>query len=519
MASTRRLSTMTDSSSGMLPPTRSPMGNPVSPSLSARDNYTTSTPHLNRHPHTTLSPRHPDISRYPLSDTPRSALPPTMSLSNSGGYGVASSMPYGQPDRQSDSPPFNAQDTYYEITCEGTPVTLNIEAKIDKGFFLSSDRTWTCYRRNYFAVSVFYGLTPWVPNGRLYLNHSQPGKQPEQIQSMAVSLAAAVDGSGGKSIELIQHTPKRDKGPQLPMKKEPLAPTPPGKSHEHGYNLNAFHTTTSSIAPQLPMQENADSNHSYSPTTHSNSNYQCSFERIQFKSATANNGKRRAQQQYYHLVAELWANVQSARETEPRWIKIAARSSAAVVVRGRSPSHYSNEGPHNPAGNARGSGGPGVGGSGHHGLGSNGGAGYRGGYSNGLSGSGGSGMSGHMYRGGTSYSVDPSPAGSHSISSASSLSGGPAEGLAGDQQMVDDEENKMMDGHEGYQYFPAPLYDSMHAKSEVHGLPMPERRIIKEEYPGSGAIASGWQVGNCGRFQGMETSRGYYPDVHAHAGF
>lgn len=421
-----------------------------------------------------------------------------------------------QPDRSGESPPFNAQENYCDITCEGTNVVPSIDAKVEKGFFWSADRVWTCYRRNYFAVNVSYGLSPWIPNARLYLNQGG-NKAPEQIQSMAVSLAAAVDGAGGKSIELIQHTPKRDKGPQLPMKKELLAPTPPGKSHEHGsYGLNNFHQTNPIAGPQLPLQSDPETSQQYSPTSHANSNYTHAFERIQFKSATANNGKRRAQQQYYHLIVELWANVQNARDSEPRWVKVAARLSHPVVVRGRSPSHYQNDGPHN-ANASRGSGGGNMGGPGHHGLGSNGSNSYSGGYRNGLSGSGASGLGGGMYRG-TTYSLDPSPVGSHSVSSASSLSGGPVEGLVGDQHMVDDEDTKMIESHNDYQYYPAPIYETNPPKVESSALHLPERRI-KEEYSGPASMSTGWQVGSCGRFQGMETSRGYYPDVHAHAGY
>jgi meiosis-specific transcription factor NDT80 len=69
------------------------------------------------------------------------------------------------------------------------------------------------------------------------------------------------------------------------------------------------------------------------------------FERIQFKNATANNGKRRAQQQYYHLKAELWADIRLDHTRIPVWVKVAHRVSNPVVVRGRSPSHYKNEGP------------------------------------------------------------------------------------------------------------------------------------------------------------------------------
>ena len=435
-------------------------------------------------------------------------------------YPAASMVGYttSQSDRLSESPPFNAQETYGDITCDGTAVVPNIEAKIEKGFFWSVDQVWTCYRRNYFAVNVSYSLSPWCSGARLYLTQGG-GKGPEQIQSLAVSLAAAVDGAGGKNIELIQHTPKRDKGPQLSMKKELLSPTPPGKSHEHSnYGLSTFHQSSQIAGPSLPMQiENEPSQQAYSQANHPNSNYQHAFERIQFKSATANNGKRRAQQQYYHLIVELWANIQSARDSEPRWVKIAARSSHPVVVRGRSPSHYQNEGPHNQNA-SRGTGSGGMGGSSHHGLGSNGSGGYGGGYRNGLSGSGAGAMGGSMYRGNT-YSLDPSPVGSHSVSSASSLSAGPVEGLVGgDQHMVDEEDTKMMETHSDYQYYPAPIYETIPAKVESTGLslPHPDRRI-KEEYPGPATMS--WQVGGCGRFQGMESSRGYYPDVHAHAGY
>ncbi|EDU44189.1 conserved hypothetical protein [Pyrenophora tritici-repentis Pt-1C-BFP] len=420
-----------------------------------------------------------------------------------GGYQAAS---YAPPTGSPETPPFNPQEDSYTITCEGTTVRPSIDAKIEKGFFYSADRVWTCYRRNYFAVNVSYQLSPWLPNARLYLEGH--GKQPEQIQSMAVSLAAAVDGTTGKTIELIQHTPKRDKGPQLAMKKELLAPTPPGRGHEHsGYGLNSFHQSTTVAGPQLPLQTESDSSQQYSPASHANSNYQHSFERIQFKSATANNGKRRAQQQYYHLIVELWANVQNSRDDQPRWVKIAARLSHPVVVRGRSPSHYQNEGPHN-AGTSRGAPGSGLGGGGHHGLGSNGRTSYSG-YSNGMSSSGATGMGSSMYRGGNTYSLDPSPVGSHSVSSASSLSGGPVEGLVGDQHMVEDDDTKMMDAPHDYSYYPSSIYENAPPKLEST-LPLPERRI-KDEYP-----TTAWQGGGCGRFEGMESSRGYYPDIHAH---
>lgn len=476
--------------------------------VSTRDNYTTGTSGLHRHSQT-LSPRS-DLSRYgSLPDTPR-VLPTTMPLSTYASY-PGSVSHYGQHQSSVESPPFTTQDSYGTITSDGVTVTPTIDAKIEKGFFYSPDRVWTCYRRNYFAVNVSFNLAPWTPNGHLYYDAGN-GKPAERIQSFAVSLAAAVDASAGKIIELVQHTPKRDKAPQLTMKKELLAPTPPGKNHDHSnYGLNnTFHQTSTAPGPALPLQNEPESAQHFTPPGHSSSNYQHSFERIQFKSATANNGKRRAQQQYYHLIVELWANIQNPRDTDPKWVKVAARSSSPVVVRGRSPSHYQNEGPHN-TGTPRGAPGSGLGGAGHHGLGSNSSRVSYTGYGNGLSGGGGSGMGSSMYRGNT-YSLDPSPVGSNSVSSSSSLSGGPVEGLVGDQHMVDEEESKMMDAPHDYSYYPAPIYDNIPPKLETT-LPLPDRRI-KDEYSGPNG---GWQVGGCNRFQGMETSRGYYHDVHNHA--
>jgi meiosis-specific transcription factor NDT80 len=88
--------------------------------------------------------------------------------------------------------------------------------------------------------------------------------------------------------------------------------------------------------------------------------------------------------------------------------------------------------------------------------------------------------------------------------------------------MVDaDDGGKTINGYDGYQYYPGTIYEGIPNKSDAPpvGLPLPERRSIKEEFPGPAAIASGWQMGSCGRFQGIESSRGYYPELHAHAGY
>jgi meiosis-specific transcription factor NDT80 len=241
-----------------------------------------------------------------------------------------------------ETPPFNPQETWYTVTCEGKTITPTINAKIEKGFFYSGDQVWTCYRRNYFSVHVSFTLDPWISHGRLCLDQNGTGG-PEDVHSMAVSLSAAIDNASGKRIELVQLTPKHDKGPQHEVMKKDLKPTLPRKSYRNGsYDTNKFYQSTTIMGPQVPLKrESNPSCQEYSPTSHTNNNYQHTFEKMQFKSATAKNGKRKAQQQYFCLIVELWVSIQNSQDTSPVWVKIGSRCSHPVVVRGRSPSRYS----------------------------------------------------------------------------------------------------------------------------------------------------------------------------------
>ncbi|CAG8763200.1 16790_t:CDS:2, partial [Racocetra fulgida] len=130
------------------------------------------------------------------------------------------------------------------------------------------------------------------------------------VSQFLLGITARVSNSD-KKIELVQHTPKRDKGPQM-------VPVP--KPIRAGGNLNL-----SSVG--------------------SNSNI-VTFERIQFKTATANNGKRRAAQQYYVVMVDLYAQTENGEQ-----YRVATSTSAPLVVRGRSPGHYAdNHDRYNPMG-------------------------------------------------------------------------------------------------------------------------------------------------------------------------
>lgn len=281
-------------------------------------------------------------SGYALS---RNAFPsPPAALNDFPRYSYSSSMPQGvgnQLDTYSylqsprptqsllEAPPFcETENISHILGSNNQKVMPVIHAKIHKGFFQADDK-WTCYRRNYFSVSCSFTLQPFLTSGGFYL---QTQDRMEPIVDWAMSISAVVNASDNEVRELVQHTPKRDKQSERKPEKIRLRPQPP---YFLGSNMNGSgpHSPMYGMPQQMeypgygiaPAQP---------PTQHT-------FERIQFQKATANNGKRRAQQQYYNLVVELHALVN--RQNGQHWEKIARRVSDPMVVRGRSPGHYKDE--------------------------------------------------------------------------------------------------------------------------------------------------------------------------------
>ncbi|KUL89044.1 hypothetical protein ZTR_05973 [Talaromyces verruculosus] len=285
---------------------------------------------------------------YALS---RNAFPsPSASLNDFPRYPYSSNMPQGvgnQLDTYSyvqnhrstqsllEAPPFcETENLGHILGSNNQKVMPVIHAKIHKGFF-QADEKWTCYRRNYFSVSCSFTLQPFLTSNDFYL---QTQERMEPIVDWAMSISAVVNASENEPRELVQHTPKRDKQSERKPEKIRLRPQPP-------YFLASNMTGSGPHSPMYGVPQQMEfppygMASAQPPTQHT-------FERIQFQKATANNGKRRAQQQYYNLVVELHALV--SRQNGRHWEKIARRVSDPMVVRGRSPGHYKDERRHSSA--------------------------------------------------------------------------------------------------------------------------------------------------------------------------
>lgn len=240
-----------------------------------------------------------------------------------------------------EAPPFQKTDVLQpEIIAgiNGSPVKPEIQAKIHGSKkFLHVDDKWTCYRRNYLSVSCSFSLHPYN-SGPCHLRF--PDQTTERVRNFAMAISAIINAQSGETRELVQHSPKRDKESERTPGKVVLQPCQP--SHlgiGPGSASNGSQHGLFALASQQPTGM-FDYSSSYGSTSASPAQppNQHTFERIQFQKATANNGKRRATQQFYNLVVNLYAEIASPSGTQ--WVKIAQRLSDPMVVRGRSPGHY-----------------------------------------------------------------------------------------------------------------------------------------------------------------------------------
>jgi meiosis-specific transcription factor NDT80 len=278
-----------------------------------------------------------EISRnHGYSGTPR-ALDGNLDRAQSALYQQPLVEPSQRSQPQVEAPPFDDTTFLETIVAEfgGQYQTVkpDVQAKMGRGFF-PSDGKWTCYRRNYFAVTCGFGLHPWPPSAPLFIRYHDQTLEP--IRGFAMAISAIVNGQYNETRELVQHTPKRDKQSERRPGRVVLQPSPPPS-----FTSTSTSTVNGNLSGFPLGSQSMDYNSSFTgapqpcqpPTTHM-------FERIQFQKATANNGKRRAQQQYYNLVVELYAEIASSVPGETRWVQIARRHSHPMVVRGRSPGHY-----------------------------------------------------------------------------------------------------------------------------------------------------------------------------------
>ncbi|ESZ93682.1 hypothetical protein SBOR_5922 [Sclerotinia borealis F-4128] len=190
---------------------------------------------------------------------------------------------------------------------------LDLSAQIHGMFFLSEMTTptgeglivqpeLTCYRRNLFQISG----SVTIPRSALSVITERGERIPILSLEVTISATESVDGH---SVKLIV----------IPLK------TPPPNSPE----VTPGQEQEPSTIPLLPFDDGApDRNNEFAV-------YPIAYRRLQFRIATANNGRRRELQQHFTL--HLNVVVTLGNNTK---INVCETATAPIVVRGRSPRNF-----------------------------------------------------------------------------------------------------------------------------------------------------------------------------------
>lgn len=191
----------------------------------------------------------------------------------------------------------------------GNFAQVNMTAELYGMFFVAEDvfggdssgrpLELTCYRRNLWQCSGQVILPRAVSN-----IVDEQGRQMPVIE-LSVSISA-MESNDGKATEIIS-VPWKNSAVQVPEESK-VASAPPN------------------ITLDLASGQELDANRISLPV---------SWKRLQFKHATANNGRRKGLQQHYVVQIALLAKTKSGEA-----VKIAEIQSGPVIVRGRSPRNF-----------------------------------------------------------------------------------------------------------------------------------------------------------------------------------
>lgn len=263
---------------------------------------------------------------------------------------------------------------YIVTSIDGTPLDFNLKARIDRGFDLIGDQ-WVGYKRNYFTLVAAFQttsseITTFLEDSYLLnLNHPNILRSFSIIQ-FGINVMARLHQSN-MEIGLVQHTTKRDKGPHGKPKMVPLVPSnlPDHESVRAITNMkrarkgssleNAFYFHY----PDEDIRENTFSSekpliNGY-PSKHINK--VARFERLQFGTSSGiktKNGNCKMFQldiivgvvikapQEFHL--EKLPSVDlieiSKNGNNTYFVHLIERSTPPLVIRGRSPANYTEDG-------------------------------------------------------------------------------------------------------------------------------------------------------------------------------
>ncbi|KAK4250264.1 hypothetical protein C7999DRAFT_12013 [Corynascus novoguineensis] len=205
-------------------------------------------------------------------------------------------------------------DKHTIVDAKGRIHEMEIDAQLHGMFFLSEfpstagdgnvlNAELTCYRRNLFQISGSLCF-PQIP-----LSVLLESGETSQIKNMEVSISA-IESVDGHPVRLIV----------IPWK------TPPPNSPETSQAPDQEPPTLPLIPPSEEEEETGGDHYAI---------YPIGWRRLQFRIATANNGRRKELQQHFVLHLKLHGTLANGQK-----LVLSELTTAPIVVRGRSPRNF-----------------------------------------------------------------------------------------------------------------------------------------------------------------------------------
>lgn len=177
----------------------------------------------------------------------------------------------------------------------------------------------TCYRRNLFQITGSVTL----PRSLRYIMTEQGDRIPILAQELTVSATESVEGNPVKIISVPWKTPAANINPAAED----------GNNASTGNGGNTNNATTIKVEkepPPIPLDimagQDLDTDYATFPIA---------WKRLQFRVATANNGRRKELQQHFLIRLKVVATLSTGAK-----IPICEVQSGPVIVRGRSPRNF-----------------------------------------------------------------------------------------------------------------------------------------------------------------------------------
>lgn len=254
-------------------------------------------------------------------------------------------------------PPFGATNIHRPVYCVSSneQVFPQIDCRLDRGFELGEAGNWIGYKRNYFTMVLAFTFHNWsmdafVENRYQVMDKNNPENRLQVSHFVLSVLAKCSDPE--VQIGLVQHTPKRDKGPQY---KPPVYPAVPGSLPDHQTVMASSNKRNTKKIRTLSRIFSFDRAAYYTENNMDPQKDQsilrgypsdvisrvARFERIQFSASIRVKQKSNNVHKFFTLIVELSAVVSD--EDRTLVVPVASCSSAPLLVRGRSPSNYPRE--------------------------------------------------------------------------------------------------------------------------------------------------------------------------------